>query len=78
VLVLEGVLEDRSGERVDNRRRWRELRLTADQSGARFTSRGILEAEYLNADQTVRARSVVDYTLTADRAASLPTPTATR
>jgi hypothetical protein len=76
VLVLEGVVEDRSGDRVDNRHRWRALRLTTDATGAQFSGSGTLEREYLHPDQSVRARYEVGYTVAADRATSLPTPTA--
>jgi hypothetical protein len=76
VVTLGGVTEDRSGDRVDHRRRWRELRLTPDATGVHLTGRGTLESEWLNADQSVRIRTLVTYEITADRATSLPTPTA--
>ena len=75
VVTLEGLSEDRSGDRVDHRRRWRDLRLTPDASGAHLTGQGVLESEWLNVDQSVRIRTAVTYEIAADRASSLPTPT---
>lgn len=74
-VTLNGTSEDRTSTGVDHRRTWKDLALTPDGSGAKFTGRGALDSEWLNRDQSVRQRIVVTYDVAADRATSLPTPT---